>query len=194
MTAMPAEVLTLPRRPLTRADLETMPDDGHRYEVVDGVLIVSPAPSRSHQRAVWRLGRLLDDAIVAADEGLEMLTAPFAVVLADDTEIQPDLVIAPEGRFTESDLPGAPLLAVEVLSPTTRRIDLLLKKDRLRQAGCEHYWVVDPAVPSVLAWRLIDGEYVEVAGAAGEETFTVHAPFPVAFRPVEVQRRSGAAR
>lgn len=63
MTAMPATTtLTLPRGPLTRDDLETMPDDGRRYELIDGVLIVSPVPVRLHQRAVGRLYSLLDRA------------------------------------------------------------------------------------------------------------------------------------
>lgn len=126
-------VTTLPQsRPLVRADLETMPDDGHRYELLDGVLLVSPAPRRSHQRAVRGLFRVLDQA---CPEELELLFAPFDVVLADDTVLEPDLLVAPRSQFTERDLPGPPLLAVEVLSASTRRIDLLLKRDRLQSAG-----------------------------------------------------------
>lgn len=67
---------------------------------------------------------------------LQVLFAPFAVALAEDTELQPDLPVAPRTQFTERELPGAPLLAVEVLSPSTRRVDLLLKRDRLQQPGC----------------------------------------------------------
>lgn len=69
-------------RPLTRADLDLVPDDGHRYELLDGVLVVSPSPARRHQRAVLRLARLVDDSLPA---DLELLVAPFDVALADDT-------------------------------------------------------------------------------------------------------------
>ncbi len=167
-------------RELTRADLEVMPDDGHRYELIDGVLIVSPSPRFRHQDAVGNLYVILRQAAVG---GVKVLLAPFDVVLAEDTVIQPDLLVAPRAEFTERDLPAAPLLAVEVLSPSTRGVDLLLKKERLQRAGCAHYWVVDPAEPSILAWSLVDGVYREVAGAAGAEVFEVAAPFPVRLTP-----------
>jgi len=178
---MTAEALGLPfGRALTRADLAAMPDDGHRYELIDGALIVSPAPRIRHQRVLRRLSRLMDDACPPA---LEVLFAPVDVVLADDTVIQPDLLVARRDAFTERDLPGAPLLAVEVLSPSTRGIDLLLKKDRLERAGCAGYWVVDPDIPSIIAWQLVDGAYRQTAHAAGDDVCDVTAPFPVAFSP-----------
>ena len=167
-------------RELTRADLEAMPDDGHRYELIDGVLIVSPSPRFRHQDAVGNLYVILRQAAVG---GVKVLLAPFDVVLAEDTVIQPDLLVAPIAAFTDRDLPAAPLLAVEVLSPSTRGVDLLLKKERLQRAGCAHYWVVDPAEPSVLAWSLVDGVYREVAAASGAGVFEVAAPFPVRFTP-----------
>ena len=170
-------------RELTRADLEAMPDDGHRYELIDGVLIVSPAPRIRHQRVAGRLYKALDQA---RSDDLEVFFAPVDVVLAEDTVIQPDLLVAPIDAFTDRDLPTAPLLAVEVLSPSTRGVDLLLKKERLQRAGCAHYWVVDPNEPSVLAWSLVDGVYREVATALGAEVFEVAEPFPVSFAPVSL--------
>lgn len=171
-------------RALTRADLEAMPsDDGHRYELIDGVLIVSPSPRHLHQRVAARLHLILHAA--AANE-LEVLFAPFDVVLANDTVIQPDLIAAPMSDFTERDLPTAPLLAVEVLSPSTRGVDLMLKRERLQRAGCPHYWLVDPDEPSVTALALYDGAYRETAHAAADETFCVTAPFPVSFTPTSL--------
>ncbi|TSD53677.1 Uma2 family endonuclease [Aeromicrobium piscarium] len=185
MTAMAVpEVLGLPRgRALTREDLDAMPDDGHRYELIDGVLLVSPAPRPVHQRVLRELLFALDRVM---PEDHEVLFAPLDVVLAEDTVIQPDLLVAPRAAFTERDLPAAPLLAVEVLSPSTRNIDLLLKKERLQRAGCAHYWVVDPDVPSVTAWTLIDGEYAEVARAAGAERFEVVEPLALSLVPSEL--------
>src|SRR5688500_18040100 len=123
-------------RPLTRADLDRMPDDGHRYELVDGVLLVSPSPRRAHQRAVLRLLRALDDA---CPPEFEVLGAPFDVVLADDTVMIPDIVVGRRVEFTDKNLPAAPVLAVEVLSPSTRRFDLLLKRSRFESAGAQAY-------------------------------------------------------
>src|SRR6266511_3986985 len=119
-------------RPLTRADLDRMPDDGHRYELVDGILVVSPSPRRAHQRAVYRLWQLLNEA---CPPDFEVLGAPFDVVLADDTVMIPDVIVARRIDLTERDLPAAPVLAVEVLSPSTRRFDLMLKRSRFEAAG-----------------------------------------------------------
>ncbi|HVM28298.1 MAG TPA: Uma2 family endonuclease [Mycobacteriales bacterium] len=179
-------VTTLPQsRPLVRADLETMPDDGHRYELLDGVLLVSPAPRRSHQRAVRGLFRVLDQA---CPEELELLFAPFDVVLADDTVLEPDLLVAPRSQFTERDLPGPPLLAVEVLSASTRRIDLLLKRDRLQSAGVPSYWLVDPDGPSLTALELRDGVYVEAAHVVSDQAWTAERPYGVTVVPAELLR------
>jgi Uma2 family endonuclease len=167
-------------RPLTRADLDTMPGDGHRYELVDGTLIVSPSPRWRHQRVLRGLFRVLD---AACPPELELLFAPFDVVLADDTVLVPDLLVAPRAQFTDRELPGAPLLAVEVLSPSTRRVDLLLKRDRLQAAGVASYWLVDPDVPSLTALELQAGVYVEVARVEGEQAWTAERPFPVTLVP-----------
>lgn len=180
-------VNTLPfGQPLTRADLDEMPDDdGHRYELIDGVLIVTPAPSRSHQRALGNLHILLRSN---CPEDLEVLFAPFDVVISDDTIMQPDLLVSHRDDFTEKELPRAPMLAVEVLSPSTRRFDLMLKWSRYEAAGCAAYWVVDPLEPSLIAWELRDGAYVEVAKVSGDEEFRAELPFGVTVVPGELRR------
>lgn len=174
-------------RPLTRDDLDSMPDDGHRYELLDGMLIVSPAPRHLHQRAVGRVYRLVDDA--APDE-LEALMAPFEVVLAIDTVFQPDVLVARREDFTDRDLPAVPVLAVEVLSPSTRLFDLNTKKARYEQAGVASYWVVDPDpdMPSVTVWELRAGVYVETAAATADETLRVERPYPVTVTPGDLVR------
>jgi Uma2 family endonuclease len=186
VTAMPAPVETM-GRPFTRADLEGMPDDGRRYEIIDGVLIVSAAPGRLHQRAVGRMYRLLGDA---SPLEFEVLTAPFAVGLADDTELEPDVVVARVADLTDKDLPAAPMLAVEVLSNSTRLIDLNVKKERLRRAGTPAYWVVDPvarpAEARLIAWELVKDEYRQVADVRGDEVYEATVPFPVRVVPDEL--------
>jgi len=172
-----------PRRPgLTREALESTPDDGYRYELIDGELLVTPAPGYRHQRASGRLYTLLDRH---CPPGLVVLSAPFAVGLAADTEVQPDLLVAPREAFTDKDLPGAPLLAVELLSPTTRRADLELKWERFQRAGVASYWVVDPAEPGphLTAWDLVGGVYELSAEVGPGDTWTATLPFRVAITP-----------
>ena len=177
--------MTLPHGlPLTRADLDAMPDDGHRYELIDGVLIVSPSPARRHQRAVLELAVLLRDA---CPDGMEVLVAPFDVALADDTVLIPDVLVARERDLTERDLPAAPVLAVEVLSPSTRRFDLMTKRSRYEAAGTNSYWVADPDVPSLTAWELDErGVYQQVAQVVGDETFDAIRPFAVSVVPASL--------
>lgn len=180
-------VTTLPQgRPMTADDLAEMPDDGHRYELIDGVLIVTPpSPGLHHQRAVTRMWRLLDDA---CPDTMETLVAPFDVRLDDFTVLEPDVLVARRSDLTNANLPTAPILAIEILSPSTRRLDLTLKKARLEAAECEHYWVFDPLTPRLLAWHLVDGEYVEVADVKGDELVELELPFRVRFSPAQLVR------
>lgn len=172
----------------TRADLDALPDDGRRHELLDGVLIVTPAPVPRHQRAQ---ARLLLALAPACPPGLEIMMAPLDVVLAADTVLQPDLLVAATADFSDKDLPITPRLAVEILSPSTRRFDLLIKRARYEAAGCPSYWIVDPDAPSLVAWELRDGAYVEAAHAVGDEVFTVASPFSVSLRPSDLVAVAG---
>ena len=159
-----------------------MPDDGHRYELLDGTLIVTPVPSPLHQRAVLNLALLLRDATTGSD--LETLVAPLDVVLADDTVVEPDVLVARRADLTDRNLPAAPVLAVEVISPSTARFDRLLKYSRYAAAGIAHYWIIDPVEPSLTAYELDpDGTYVELAHVTGDEPFTATRPMIVAVVP-----------
>jgi Uma2 family endonuclease len=174
----------------TRDDLEHLPDDGRRYELIDGTLIVSAAPGKVHQRAAGAMFVLLRQACPTA---FEVFMAPFAVALAEDTELQPDIVVAREKDLTEKELLGAPALAVEVLSHSTKLIDLNVKKERLRRAGTPVYWVVDPvarpAEARLIAWELdAGGAYQQVADVSGEQVFEAKLPFPVRVVPADLVR------
>lgn len=174
-------VTTLPRgRALTVADLDTMPDDGHRYELIDGTMLVTPAPSVGHQRASMRLSVLLDSR---CPPDLEVFAAPLDVVLGPSTGVQPDLLVGRREDFTAKNLPTAPLLAVEILSPSTRLVDLNLKRAAYERAGVASYWVVDPEAPRLTAWEMRDGAYIEVADVAGNESWTAQAPYAVTVVP-----------
>jgi Uma2 family endonuclease len=190
---MTAQVQSLPRgRPFTAADLEVMPDDGHRYELIDGALIVTPAPVTLHQRASMRLSHVLYEA---CPDGLEVFSAPFDVFLGEDTVLQPDLLVARQSDLSEKNLPAAPVLAIEILSPSTRSIDLLVKKDLLERVGCPHYWAVDPDGVSITAWDLVDGVFRLDARAVRDERFEVESPFPVSFASDDLvgERKTGTS-
>ena len=167
----------------TEADLDAMPDAGNRYELVDGLIVVTPSPSLAHQRVSAELCFKLR---LSCARNLRVLSAPLDVTLADHTVIQPDLLVAVPTTFAELGLLGAPRLAVEILSPSTRLYDLNTKNSALERAGCPAYWVVDPSVPSITAWELRDGTYIETQHATGDQTFTVDTPFQVSFRPADL--------
>ena len=164
-------------RRLTVRDLEDMPDDGNRYELIDGELYVSPAPGRSHQKIVYGLYARLD---AACPPHLDVLGAPFAVQLNFEIEVQPDVLVAPLDEVTEKNLPGPPLLAVEVLSPSTAVTDLNKKKRTYQRHGVPNYWVIDPLEPSLIAFELDEtGRYQTIAEVVGDKPFEATQPFPV---------------
>jgi len=164
------------REPLTRSDLESITDDAHRYELVDGVLLMSPSPRPLHQRVV---ARVLAAVVPGCPRDCEALPAPVDVVLAEDTVLIPDVVVGRRADYTERALVGVPVLSVEVISPSSRLIDTKLKRAKLAEAGCPHYWIVDPYVPSVLCLTLRDGEYVTAAEAKADHGIELDVPFPV---------------
>ncbi|HEV3358914.1 MAG TPA: Uma2 family endonuclease [Pseudonocardiaceae bacterium] len=164
--------------PLTVRDLQDMPDDGNRYELMDGELYKSPPGTTRHQQIVVQLGVRLE---ATRPPGMAVLPA-LAVVLNADTEVQPDLLAAPVEAFTKQNLPGPPSLAVEVLSPDSLVIDLSRKKEVYQRFGVPSYWVIDPLEPSLLAFELDEnGRYQTVAEVAGDKLFEATTPFPVRF-------------
>lgn len=178
----------VPGRPFTVYDLETMPDDGRRYELLDGMLLVSPASGLRHQKIAYRLYGVLESA---APEELEVVGAPFAVRPSVTTELQPDVLVARDDDLTETHLPTAPLLVVEVLSSSTMLYDVGSKKAAYERLGVHSYWVIDPLVPRVTAFELDkSGRYRQIAKVDGAERFEAQRPFPVRIVPAELLRRS----
>ena len=120
-------------RDFTRADLDAMPDDGNRYELVDGAIIVTPAPHLPHQVVITQMWLCLYQACPV---DMRALVAPFDVTLSEDTVVQPDVLVAARSDFDDRSLKGSPLLVVEVLSPSTRHLDLAFKRARYEAARC----------------------------------------------------------
>jgi Uma2 family endonuclease len=167
----------------TVADLAQTPDDGLRYELVDGVLLVSPAPSNRHQIVVGELHLLLREA---CPPDSRVMLAPTDYQPTDRRSLQPDLLVARRADVGDDPISAPLLLAVEVLSPSTRSVDLLLKHGVYAESGVASYCVVDPSVPSVRAWRLVDSTYVEVGAAEGEQALELGEPFAVRIVPQDL--------
>lgn len=166
--------------PYTVAERDAVPDDGLRHELLDGVLIMSPAPTPRHQRAVRNLTVAMDQALPPQ---LEVFGSPIDVRLGHATVLQPDVVVVSRDDVGELGIVGVPVLAVEVLSPSTQLFDLHRKKELLEQAGCPSYWVLDPHLNELTAWQLSEGRYQEVARVSGATWWTATHPCPVSLSP-----------
>ncbi len=159
--------------PWTVADLDELPEGSTtRYELVDGALLVSAEPSLQHQRVALALVRQLQDA---APPELEVFL-PVDLRLSDTRQLAPDITVVRRADATGRRLSGGAPLVVEVLSPSTRTVDLTLKRRVLQEAGVPSYWLVDPDDGVVTVLELRDGTYVEVARGA---RVSVQEPFPL---------------
>src|SRR5438552_14239239 len=126
-------------------DYAALPDDGRRYEILDGELSVTPAPSLDHQIILANLFRILDAHVRARNLGI-VLFAPLDVILADANIVQPDLVFLDHERMSRSSrrgIEGAPALLVEVLSPGTTGVDRNVKSAISALLGATSLWTDD---------------------------------------------------
>jgi Uma2 family endonuclease len=139
---------------LDYSDLAAAPDDGYRYEILEGDLLVTPAPSPLHQRVSKRLQRQLEAYFEARSLG-EVFNAPVDLILTFHDVVEPDLVVVAEPKqISGRGIEGAPLLVVEILSPSTRVRDRTMKARRYAELGIPHYWIVDPDEKRLECFRL----------------------------------------
>jgi Uma2 family endonuclease len=179
-----AEAWPAPGKPFTVAELDRMPDDGHRYELLDGALAVSPRPGNAHQEVAAELLGLLRAACPA---GLRALPEP-AVQISRQTEFAPDLVVIRHEQINAAKCTEPPLLVVEVRSPSTALIDLNAKKAAYERFGVGSYWVVVPDrdKPELLVFELHGGRYEEAAQVRGDEPFAAVRPFRIEVIPARL--------
>ena len=151
-------------------DLAGIPPDRNRYEIVDGELLVTPAPSPRHQRVSRRLQRQLEDHLEARGEA-EVFNAPIDVILGFHDVVQPDLVVVRDAaQVSERGIEGVPQLIVEIPSPSTHHQDRATKARRYASFGIPHDWMVDPDTRTFECHRLTrEGEYERLVLAEGEE-------------------------
>jgi Uma2 family endonuclease len=150
---------------LTYEDFCLLPNNGKRYEIIDGELFVTPSPLRRHQRALANLLYYLTEYVKKHALG-EVYPAPFDVVFSSYDVVEPDILYVSKARaavVTEKNIQGAPDLVVEVLSESTAQIDRTTKLKLYARYGVAEYWVIDPATYSVEIYRLVPGGY-DLAG------------------------------
>lgn len=183
---MMSTVTVMPREgDWTVDDLDRLPDDGLQYELADGVLLVTPAPVPRHQ---WVIGNLYILLRGAQPPGLWVFLSPIDFRPTPRRSLQPDLLVVREQDVGEKNITRPLLLAVEVLSPSTRAKDLLLKRGLYEDSGVLSYWVVDPEPPSpsLTVFELRGRRYVEVATVHGDQPFRAAQPFPVEVVPARL--------
>ncbi len=165
-------------------DLAEMPADGRCYELVDGVLLVSPAPRWEHQHACLELAIALRAVCPA---GLVVFGPAPDVREGQRTSVQPDVCVVRRSDLVRGvRYRAVPVLAVEVLSPSSVGIDRLLKRDIYARLGVSHYWIVDADKPSITTLARAGRDYIETAAVHGEESLTVTSPFPVTISPSQL--------
>ncbi len=143
----------------TTADVRELTQEDRpwpRYELLDGELLVTPAPRGPHQTAAWEISRLLDDYMSSRRLGVTMMS-PADLELRPGTIMQPDVFVIPKGITRVARVPewsdiSALMLAVEILSPSSLRNDRVLKRDFYLANNVEEYWIVDVDARVIERW------------------------------------------
>jgi len=158
-------------------DYARIPPDRNRWEILEGDLHVTPAPSPLHQRVSKRLQRQLEGYFETRGLG-EVFNAPIDLILTPHDVVQPDLVVVTDpNRLSTRGIEGTAALVVEVLSPSTLDHDRTTKARRYAALGIPHYWLVDPAGSCIECYRAEAGGYRLVVEGHGESSLA-HPDWP----------------
>jgi Uma2 family endonuclease len=168
---------------LTYRDYAALPDDGRRYQVLDGELCVTPAPGTRHQGISMRLSSRLHVHVTSQRLG-EVFAAPIDVILKDSPDeasiVQPDVVFVATDRLaivSARGIEGAPTLAVEILSPSTADLDRHRKRELYARHGVPYYWIADGDTHTLEMYGLAGRDYELLARRSGP-TIAAAEPFP----------------
>ncbi len=147
----------------TIEDIYALPD-GKRAELIDGQIYDMAPPNTCHQRISYSLARKISDYIDGKNGGCEVFLAPFAVFLNEDNRnyVEPDIsIICDKNRLDDKGCNGAPDWIIEVVSPSTERVDYGIKLFKYRSAGVREYWIVNPKTRIV---NVFDFEHDQKSG------------------------------
>lgn len=160
-------------RGMTYDEYSLLPDDGKRYQVIEGELTVSPSPNFRHQDIVWNLGQMMRSYAKEHTLGV-VVGAPMDVILEPNTIVQPDILfIRRDNMEIIGDvIEGAPDLCIEVLSHSTGLHDRYAKKAVYARCGVPEYWIIDPEREMVSVFALDGATYTTRIEARGDEQVT----------------------
>lgn len=156
-------------RPLTLDDFDNLPESLDRYQILQGELIVTPAPRLEDQDLSQEINLVFTVAVRAKRFG-KVYAAPVGVRLSMNDIVQPDLLVlsnAKRALIRKNVIDGAPDVVVEILSPSSRRFDLVRKMALYAEAGVPEYWIVDPEKRSILVHQYVNGAYVVAENVDG---------------------------
>ena len=159
---------------LTYDDYCLLPNNGRRYEIIDGELFVTPSPRRAHQRVISQLSRVLGNFVEERGCG-EVYVAPFDVVFSLHDVVEPDILYVSKERasvLTEKNVQGAPDLVVEVLSIATAEIDRTTKLKLYARYGVQEYWLIDPDEGTAEVYRRKGRGFARVANLQPDDSLT----------------------
>ena len=171
--SMPPQDASARRIKLGWEDFLELPEDGNRYEILDGELVMTPPPAIRHQVVSSNLNACLREHVIANGLGI-VLYAPVAVRLDQTTIAEPDLVFVATDRMSiisKLSIDAAPNLVVEIVSPSTERRDRTVKAQLYAKLGVDHYWIVDPETCRLEAFERERDAYREAAVVEGETVF-----------------------
>jgi Uma2 family endonuclease len=157
---------------LTWDDYVKLPDDGKRYELIEGELIVAPAPTFRHQDIVLALATVLRSHAETHALG-KVVASPVDVRFDDENTCQPDILFIRKDRLdiVEDQVKGPPDLVIEVLSPWTAETDREKKARTYARFGVPHFWIVSPFDETVILYRLAESKYERVGLYQGDDRF-----------------------
>lgn len=151
--------MPLPREQVyTTDDIYALPD-GERAELIDGQIYMMGTPSRVHQKLVGQLSRIIGNYIESNHGSCEIYPAPFAVFIKKDDKnyVEPDIsVICDKNKLSDRGCEGAPDFIIEIVSPSSRRMDYYKKCALYAESGVREYWIVDPEKQRTMIYRYED--------------------------------------
>jgi Uma2 family endonuclease len=160
--------------PLTVEEYKNLPETGPRYQLIEGDLYMAPAPNRFHQDISRNIQGALDRYLEANPIGI-LYDAPFDVYLTETDVFQPDLIVvlnASRSILTDAGAEGAPEFVVEILSPKTRKLDLVNKKRVYARLGVKELWIIDPEPGIIEIYRFEQSEAEPIAKLYPSDTLT----------------------
>ncbi len=159
-------------KPMTWREYAALPDDGKGYQVIEGELIVTPAPTSGHQDVVLELAVPLRSFVKEHDLG-KVFVSPIDVILSGTNIVQPDIIFIRKDRreIIADQIQGPPDLAVEVVSPPSGKRDTVDKLALYAKFAIRHYWIVSPTSRCVIVYRLAGDVYERIGLYQGEDRF-----------------------